>query len=242
MTNDADEPQDSGKRAERKRRRNQARANKTSSGKGLAALLLILGLMIGTLFGGLVGLFSPRTGVLEGLPGTAEPTPVPTPVPTTVTRTVEVEKPVTPRDCLDALDDLTAYLDDLADSREALMRADLARVSGDEQTAAAGFAEVDRELRALILAANAQSLSSAIEDCRAQADSSNSRNSEPQETPIDAPQETPSPEPEPEVTPSPEAEDDESSPEAEDEPAADADEDPLPVPTPQSSPESTEDA
>lgn len=144
-------------------------APRRSAGRGLAALLLILGLLIGLLFGGLVGLFTPRTGVLEGLPGTVEPSPVPTPVPTTVTRTVEVERLITPEACLDALDDLTAYVADLADVREALMRADLARVAGDEEAAGTGLADVDRRLRSLILSANARSLRSAVQSCQDQA-------------------------------------------------------------------------
>ncbi len=140
---------------------------KRSSGKGLAALMLFVGLLIGVLLGGIAGIFAPRTGVLEDLPGPSETTPAPAATPATITRTVEVPVFQTPQDCLDALDDLTGHIDRLAESRQALMRADLARVSGDEEAAGTGLAEVDRQLRALMIAGNTRSLRSAVDNCRA---------------------------------------------------------------------------
>lgn len=159
------------KKASRASAKSQERLEKKasrSSGKGLAAVMLILGLLLGTLAGGLIGVFAPRTGVLENLPQARDPnpTPVPSPVPTTVTRTVEVETFVTPEDCLAALDDLTTNSDEVAGAREALMRAEVERASGDDQAADNGFAEVDRRLRSLIIAGSTQSLRTAIENCR----------------------------------------------------------------------------
>lgn len=162
---------------------------KRSSGKGLAALMFFLGLLLGVLLGGIAGIYGPRTGVLQDLPGPVETTPAPAPSPTTITRTVEVEVLRTPQDCLDALDDLTGHIDRLTESREALMRADLARVSGDDEAAGTGFAEVDRQLRALIIAGNTRSLRSSIDNCRDAGDGAAS---------------TPSPEPSPTAEPSPE--------------------------------------
>lgn len=142
-----------------------------SSGKGLAALMLVVGLLIGMLLGGLLGIFAPRNGFLQSLPAPSEagPESTPQPSPTTITRTVEVETLRTPRECVAALDDLMSQFDDLSEAREALMRADLARVSGNEDAAGSGLADVDRRLRLLIIAANTQSLRAAIETCRAEA-------------------------------------------------------------------------
>lgn len=190
---------------------------KARSGKGLAALMLVLGLLVGLFLGGLVGLFIPRTGVLDGLPGTVAPSPTPTPVPTIVERIVEVDKPVTPAGCLVALEDLSDYLNELSDSREALMRADLARVSGDEEAASSGLAEVDRQLRSLILAGNARSLRSAVDQCR-------SASGEPPEP--DAAPATPEPDATSDAEPTPTAPNDPATPSA--------------SPTPQQSPEPIE--
>lgn len=165
---------------------------KRSSGKGLAALMFLVGLLIGVLLGGFAGIFAPRTGVLQDLPGPSETTPAPP----TITRTVEVEVEVfrTPQDCLNALDDLTGHVDRLAGSRETLMRADLARVSGDEEGASTGFADVDRQLRALIIAGNTRSLRAAVENCRDAGDAGASTSSpepSPAAEPSPAPAETP---------------------------------------------------
>src|SRR5687768_15349967 len=79
------------------------------SGRGPAALMLVLGLLLGTLVGGVAALFAPRTGVLEDLPELDEPVTQPSVEPRTVTRIVEVDRPVTPQECLAALDDLTEH-------------------------------------------------------------------------------------------------------------------------------------
>lgn len=166
----------------------EPRRTKRSSGKGPAALMLVLGLLLGTLLGGVAALFAPRTGVLEDLPGREEPVTQPSVRPRTVTRIVEVDRPVTPQECLAALDDLTEHRDDLNGIREELMKADLARVSGDADVAESGFAEVDRRLRALVIAGSSRSLQSAIQTCRTEG-------SEERVTPSPSPSLSPSPSP-----------------------------------------------
>jgi hypothetical protein len=198
-----DEP-DGNPRAERREadpinRSNGEPKRTRRSGKGPAALMLLLGLLLGTLVGGVGALFAPRTGVLEDLPELDEPVTPPSFEPRTVTRIVEVDKPVTPQECLAALDDLIEHRDDLSGIREQLMKADLARVSGDSDVAESGLAEVDRRLRALVIAGSSRSLQSAIQTCRSKG---NEQGASPSPSPSPSPSLSPT-DPAPSSTDSP---------------------------------------
>lgn len=151
--------------AEQRDDNNERVRKRPASRKGVPILMLVLGLIAGAAG----GFFLHRSGLFEQVLG-VEPSPTPTPTPTPVIERVTVETVRTPRQCLVAIDGLRDALDDLEDLRRRLMEADIARSGGNQEIANRAYSDVDQGLRAALIALQAKTLQTAIDECHAKAD------------------------------------------------------------------------
>jgi hypothetical protein len=136
------------------------RARKEGRGVGggiaLAALLLIVGLVLG----GVAALKLGDQPFVRRVFNTA---------PRTTVKTVTVRTETTPASCLTAIDTLRSAVASLAGTRQQLMQGDVARASGDQATATRAYSDVDAVLRSVEVETTKDPLRAAVEDCRSKA-------------------------------------------------------------------------
>lgn len=149
---------------------------------GLAFGMLLFGLLIGLVAG-----FIARQTDLGGM---LQPAEVTGPAVAPEIREVIVDRPITPASCITSLGEVTEVIDSLAGARTALLQADLAWATGDEDAGAEAYTRVDQLLRRNLVTLSAAPLQAAISECRAS--SQEPEAAEPVETP-----EPPSPAPTP---------------------------------------------
>ena len=142
------------------------------------------------LFGLLIGLVAGFIARQTDLGGMLQPAEVTGPAVAPEIKEVIVDRPITPPACITSLREVTEVIDSLAGARTALLQADLAWATGDENAGAEAYTRVDQLLRRNLVTLSAAPLQAAISECRAS--SQEPETAEPVETP-----EPPSPAPTP---------------------------------------------
>lgn len=151
--------------AEQRDDNNERVPKRPASRKGVPLLMLLLGFIAGAAG----GFFLHRSGLFDPILG-VEPSRTPTPAPTPIIERVPVETVRTPRQCLVAIDGLRDALDDLEPVRRRLMEADIARSGANQEIANRAYSDVDQALREALIALQAKTLQTAIDECRANAE------------------------------------------------------------------------
>ncbi|HEY8200190.1 MAG TPA: hypothetical protein VII47_02450 [Actinomycetota bacterium] len=145
-----------------RKRGGRARKEGRRVGRGiaLAALLLILGLVLG----GAAALKLADQPFVQRVFNTAPKT-----APKTTVKTVTVRAETTPASCVTAIEALRGTVAGLAGARQRLMQGDVARTSGDQTTAARAYSDVDTALRTVEVETAKDQLRAAVEDCKSKA-------------------------------------------------------------------------
>ena len=144
-----------------RKRGGQPRKEGRRVGRGiaLAALLLIVGLVLG----GAAALKLADQPFVQRVFNTAPKTPK------TTVRTVTVPTETTPASCVTAIEALRGAVAGLAGTRQRLMQGDVARASGDQTTAAGAYSDVDAALRTVEVETAKDQLRAVVEDCKSKA-------------------------------------------------------------------------
>jgi hypothetical protein len=144
-----------------RKRGGRARREGRRVGRGiaLAALLLIVGLVLG----GAAALKLADQPFVQRVFNTAPKTPK------TTVKTVTVRTETTPASCVTAIEALRGAVAGLAGARQRLMQGDVARASGDQTTAARAYSDVDAALRTVEVETAKDQLRAVVEDCKSKA-------------------------------------------------------------------------
>jgi hypothetical protein len=148
-----------------RKRGGRARREGRRVGRGiaLAALLLIVGLVLG----GAAALKLADQPFVQRVFNTAPKTP--NTAPKTTVKTVTVRTETTPASCVTAIEALRGAVAGLAGARQRLMQGDVARASGDQTTAARAYSDVDAALRTVEVETAKDQLRAVVEDCKSKA-------------------------------------------------------------------------